>query len=83
MSCFLQGLAGKRAQLAAEAAIDRAHGVQRYAGATEQERAHSFVAAARRGGVGGYLDDNTLKAELSALPKAHVAYHLACIQRNQ
>ena len=50
LSCFLAGLGGRRAQLAAEAAIDEQHGVSRHAGATEAEQAWSFSAAARGSG---------------------------------
>jgi hypothetical protein len=82
LSCLLCGVGTKRAQLAGEAALDRQHGVERYAGSTEMERAASFERAAEAGGVGGYLDDNALKGQLHALPHGHAAYHLACAQRN-
>eukprot|EP01050_Picozoa_sp_SAG11_P012186 SAG11_NODE_1340_length_5165_cov_3.807146_3_plen_135_part_00 len=38
LSCFLCGLGLKRAQLAAERALDEQHGVQRYEGDTDQAR---------------------------------------------
>ena len=62
LSCFLCTVAGKRAQLAAEAAMDQHHGVARYAGTTDQEKAAAFTAAAAHGGVGGYLDDMALQS---------------------
>ena len=82
MSCFLAGLGGRRAQLAAEAAIDERHGVSRHAGATEAEQARSFSVAAQAGGVGGYLDDNALRGELDAIRWGHFRYHEAVIKRN-
>ena len=68
--------------LAAEKALDAQHGVVRYTGSTETERAAAYTRAAKAGGVGGYLDDTALKGQLTALPAAHVAYHLALLQRN-
>ena len=49
------GIGTKRAQLAAEAAIDMQHGVVRYLcdGSTETEKAAAFERAAKAGGVGG------------------------------
>ena len=54
----------------------------RYGGSTEAKRAASFVAAAEKGGVGGFLDDSALKGQQSALPAARAAYHHACVKRN-
>ena len=82
LSCFLAGLGGRRAQLAAEAAIDAQHGVSRHEGATEAEQARSFSAAAQAGGVGGYLDDNALRGDVDALRWVHYRYHEAVIKRN-
>jgi hypothetical protein len=61
LSCLMCGVGTKRAQLAGEVALDRQHGVVRYAGSTETERATAFEHATEAGGVGGYLDDNALK----------------------
>jgi hypothetical protein len=65
-----------------EVELDEQHVVVRYSGSIEAERAASFEVAAKKGGVGGYLDDTALKGPLWALPAAHAAYHQVCVKRN-
>eukprot|EP01052_Picozoa_sp_SAG31_P033333 SAG31_NODE_3752_length_3920_cov_27.390997_1_plen_841_part_00 len=82
LSCFLCGLALKRAQIAAERAMDVCGGHDRHAGSTDQEKAAAFKSAAAEVTVAGYLDDTALQAPLTALGRGHVAYHAECLKKN-